>query len=37
VFESPVDATYPLERVRDAIEASQVKGRTGKILLRISD
>lgn len=37
VFESPVDATYPLEQVRDAIEASQVKGRAGKILLRISD
>jgi NADPH2:quinone reductase len=37
VFESPVDATYPLERVCEAIEASQVKGRAGKILLRISD
>jgi len=34
-FESPVDATYPLDQVRDAIEASQVRGRTGKILLRI--
>jgi len=37
VFESPVDAVYPLEQVREAIEASQVKGRAGKILLRISD
>jgi len=37
VFESPVDATYPLERVREAIAASQVKGRAGKILLRIGD
>lgn len=37
VFDSPVDATYRLEQVREAIEASQAKGRTGKILLRISD
>jgi NADPH2:quinone reductase len=37
VFDSPVDATYPLERVREAIEASRVRGRAGKILLRISD
>ena len=37
VFDSPVDATFPLERVREAIEASLVKGRAGKILLRISD
>lgn len=37
VFESPVDATYPLEQVREALEASQVRGRPGKILLRISD
>ncbi len=37
VFESPVDATYPLEQVQQAIEASQVKGRAGKILLKISD
>jgi len=37
VFASPVDAVYPLEQVREAIEASQVKGRAGKILLRISD
>jgi NADPH2:quinone reductase len=37
VFESPVDATYPLEQVREAIEASQTKGRTGKILLRITE
>jgi len=36
-FESPVDAVYPLEQVRDAIEASQARGRKGKILLRISD
>jgi len=36
-FESPVDAIFPLEQVRDAIEASQVRGRAGKILLRISD
>ena len=34
-FESPVDATYPLDQARDAIEVSQVRGRTGKILLRI--
>jgi NADPH2:quinone reductase len=37
VFDSPVDAVYPLEQVREAIEASQVRGRAGKILLRISD
>jgi NADPH2:quinone reductase len=37
VFESPVDATYPLEQVCEALEASQVKGRGGKILLRIGD
>jgi NADPH2:quinone reductase len=37
VFETPVDATYPLEQAREAIEATQVKGRAGKILLRIAD
>ena len=37
VFETPVDATCPLDRVREAIEATQVKGRLGKILLRIRD
>jgi NADPH:quinone reductase-like Zn-dependent oxidoreductase len=36
-FESPVDAVYPLEQFREAIEASMVRGRAGKILLRISD
>jgi NADPH:quinone reductase-like Zn-dependent oxidoreductase len=37
VFETPVDAVYPLEQLREAIDASQVKGRAGKILVRISD
>ena len=37
VFETLVDATCPLDRVREAIEATQVKGRLGKILLRIRD
>lgn len=37
VFETLVDGVYPLEQARAAIEASLVKGRTGKILLRISE
>lgn len=36
-FQAPVDAIYALEQMREALAASQVKGRMGKILLRISD
>jgi NADPH:quinone reductase-like Zn-dependent oxidoreductase len=36
VFASPVDAVYPLDQVRDALVASQERGRLGKVLLRIS-
>ena len=37
VFNAPVDATYPLERISEALTASVQKGRTGKIMLRISE
>jgi NADPH2:quinone reductase len=35
VFDTPVDAIYPLSRVHEAIAASQERGRAGKVLLRI--
>lgn len=34
-FDAPVEAIYPIEDVRQALEASQASGRTGKVLLRI--
>ena len=37
VFETPVDAVYPLDQAREAIEASTVRGRLGKVLLRIGE
>ena len=36
VFNAPVDGTYPLERISEALTASVQKGRTGKIMLRIA-
>ena len=35
VFDTPVDAVYPLEEVQQALAASQQRGRRGKVLLRI--
>jgi NADPH2:quinone reductase len=35
VFDAQVDASYPLEKVGEAIAAAQVRGRTGKVLLKI--
>jgi NADPH:quinone reductase-like Zn-dependent oxidoreductase len=35
IFDTPVDVVYPLARVREALEASQQRGRLGKVLLRI--
>jgi len=37
IFNAPVDATYPLERISEALTASVQKGRTGKIMLRIAE
>lgn len=37
VFDEPVAATYPLDRVADAVNAAQRPDRGGKILLRIAD
>lgn len=37
VFETPVDAVYPLDQAREAIAASTVRGRLGKVLLRIGE
>lgn len=37
VFDTPVDAVYPLTRVREALDASQERGRLGKVMLRIGD
>jgi len=35
VFDTPIDAIYPLTRVHDALAASQERGRLGKVMLRI--
>lgn len=35
LFDSEVSAEYPLEQVREAVAASQLAGRPGKVLLRI--
>jgi NADPH2:quinone reductase len=35
VFDTPVDAVYPMTRVHEALDASQQRGRLGKVLLRI--
>lgn len=37
VFDTPVDAVYPLTRVHEALAASQERGRPGKVLLRIGE
>jgi NADPH:quinone reductase-like Zn-dependent oxidoreductase len=37
VFDTPVDAVYPLADVHQALAASQQRGRQGKVLLRIGD
>jgi NADPH:quinone reductase-like Zn-dependent oxidoreductase len=29
----PVEATYPLDRIKEAVEHAEREGRTGKILL----
>jgi NADPH:quinone reductase-like Zn-dependent oxidoreductase len=36
VFDTPVDAVYPLAQVHEALAASQDRGRLGKVMLRIS-
>jgi NADPH:quinone reductase-like Zn-dependent oxidoreductase len=35
VFDTPVNAVYPLTQVHEALAASQQRGRLGKVLLRI--
>jgi NADPH:quinone reductase-like Zn-dependent oxidoreductase len=35
VFDTPVDAVYPLTRVQEALVASQERGRLGKVMLTI--
>jgi NADPH2:quinone reductase len=35
VFDTPVDAIYPLARVHEALAASQERGRPGKVMLSI--
>jgi NADPH:quinone reductase-like Zn-dependent oxidoreductase len=35
VFDTPVDAVYPLTQVHEALAASQERGRLGKVMLKI--
>jgi NADPH:quinone reductase len=35
ILTSPIGATFPLERIQEAVRAAEVPGRPGKILLRI--
>lgn len=35
VFDTPVDAVFPLAQVHDALDASQQRGRLGKVMLSI--
>jgi NADPH:quinone reductase-like Zn-dependent oxidoreductase len=37
VFDSPIDAVFSLDQVIEALQASNVRGRTGKVLLKIGD
>jgi hypothetical protein len=37
ILVSEISATYPLEQIRDAVNAVGTPGRRGKVLLRISD
>ena len=35
VFDTPIDAVYPLTQVQEALVASQERGRLGKVMLKI--
>jgi hypothetical protein len=36
MFDTEIEAYFPLERVSEAVEAATRAGRSGKIMLRIS-